>query len=90
MQITKEQLINFVLENGDIFGGAKALMESIEETGVDRVLEHASHQMVACTAHYKGAVAQLEEHTDVNNALMDYFCDGAFDHLSDMVYSGWL
>lgn len=66
MKATVDQLIGFVVTNGADLGVTFA---DIELVGVDYVLGHVEHQLDAAT---------LDEHTNVEDALWDYFCDGAW------------
>ena len=66
MKATVDQLISFVIANGAELGVTFA---DIELVGVEYVLGHVERQLDAAT---------LDEHTNVEDALWDYFCDGAW------------
>lgn len=67
MKATIDQLVSFIVANGAELGVTFA---DIEFVGVEYVLNSIAHQRNAVT---------LEEHTNVEDALWDYFCDGAFE-----------
>ncbi len=83
MKITKEKLYNFLAEHGEEVGASE---KSIEFVGLDTVLKGINNQTKAKTSAMYGATAILEEHTDAEEALWDYFCDGAFDYAFDKAF----
>lgn len=85
MKITKEEPYAFLAEHGEEVGASE---KSIEFVGLDTVLKGINNQMKAKTSFSVGATAVLEEHTDIEEALWDYFCDGAFSSAFDRVFSG--
>ena len=85
MKITKEELYAFLAEHGEEVGANE---KSVEFVGLDTVLKGINNQMRAKTAFMYGANPIFEEHTDVEETMYDYFCDGAFDSTFDRVFSG--
>lgn len=85
MKITKEELYNFLAEHGE---EVSANENSVNFVGLDTVLKGVNNQMKAKTSFSIGATAILEEHTDKEEAMYDYFCDGAFSSEFDRVFSG--
>ena len=85
MKITKEELYNFLAEHGEEVGASK---ESVNFVGLEAVLKGINSQMKAKTAFMHGANPILEESNNAEEALWDYFCDGAFDSEFDRVFSG--
>lgn len=83
MKITKEELYDFLAEHGEEVGASK---KSVEFVGLETVLKGINNQMKAKTAFMYGATAVLKEHTDAEEALWDYFCDGAFDYAFDKAF----
>lgn len=74
MKIKPSDVIDFVLKFGDAYD---ITFKSIEAVGIPRVCADASRQMNART---------LEAHTSAEAALHDYFGDGAFDNLFDVLW----
>lgn len=85
MKITKEELYAFLAEHGEEVGASE---KSVEFVGLETVLKGINSQMKAKTSFSVGATAVLEEHNDAEEALWDYFCDGAFDSAFDRAFSG--
>lgn len=85
MHITKEELYNFLAEHGEEVGASK---ESVNFVGLETVLKGINAQMKAKTAFMYGANPILEESNNAEEALWDYFCDGAFSSEFDRVFSG--
>lgn len=85
MKITKEELYNFLAEHGEEVGASE---KSVEFVGLEAVLKGINNQMKAKTSFSIGVNAILEEHTDKEEAMYDYFCDGAFSSEFDRVFSG--
>lgn len=52
--------------------------KTIECVGIENAIYYANGQLTS----------NLEEHTDKNEMLFDFFCSGCFDNLYDHVYSG--
>ena len=75
MQVNTEQLINWVLANGEDYGVS---FKDIEFVGVDSVMRHINAQVDAVT---------LMPHTDPNKAMNDFFAE-SFGHLYDIAWSG--
>ncbi len=84
MKINKQDIIDFVIEHSDNYDLS---LKTIEEVALALFCADVSRQMVAKTAHMKGPNACLEEHVNAEEALHDYFGDGAFDNLYDKLWS---
>lgn len=83
MKITKEELYAFLAEHGEEVGASE---KSIEFVGLDTVLKGINNQMKAKTAAMYGASPILEESNNAEEAMYDYFCDGAFDYAFDKAF----
>ena len=83
MKIKSNDVIAFTLKHGEVYD---LTFKILEQVGIDRVCADASKQMVAKNAYMKAANAALEEHVSVEEALHDYFGDGAFDNLYDALW----
>ena len=85
MKVTKEQLINFVIENGDSFG---VTMKGIEFVGVDNVLYHIAHQVDPRTSTFYGdhmCPVEYASDTLAETILCDFFAE-SWDLVYDQAY----
>lgn len=83
MKVTKEDLIQFLAKHG---AELDLSINGIQFVGLETVLVGINQQMVARTAVMQDATAILNEHTDAEEAMFDYFCDGAFDSAFDRAF----
>lgn len=83
MEIKANDVVAFLVNHGESYD---LNYKTIEQVGIDRVCADISRQMVAKTAHMKGVNAHLEEHINAEEALHDYFGDGAFGNLYDKLW----
>jgi hypothetical protein len=86
MRITEQDLMEFVASGGAALTNVS--MEDIRFVGIERLLTDAASQVRSSTAFIPPLSTQMQavEHTDPQEALMDYFCDGGFDRLFDDTY----
>ena len=74
MQATIEQVINFVITNGE---QAEVSMADVQFVGIDTVLAGIQDQLDR----------NLKANTNIDEAMWDYFCDGAFSVAYDRAYA---
>lgn len=74
MKIMLNDIVEFVLKYGEYYD---LTFKTIEKVGIGRICADASRQMNART---------LEAHVSAEDALHDYFADGAFDNLFDALW----
>lgn len=82
MNVTAEQLINFVATEGDKFDVS---IEDIEVVGLDNVLHGISTQADPRLS----ALGQPVAETDTHQCMADFFAE-SFGRLYDQAYNGWL